>query len=242
MLYQKARAYDELGRTDEAMRVMEQLIAEHPRSRYLDEVQFRRAEHFFIRRKYRDAEGAYAGDRRHGPGSEYYELALYKLGWSLYKQEFYEEALHRYFALLDYKVASGYDFDAKHEEEEERRVEDTFQVISLSLSNLGGPEVIGEYFAANGNRSYEDRVYRYFGEFYLDEAPLQRRRNGLQVIRRAVPASRRRAALQHARDRDLRARRLPEAGARLEEGVRHPLRPAERSTGVTSTSANRRRS
>ena len=167
VLYQKARACDELGRTEEAMKVMAQLVAEHPRSRYLDEVQFRRAEHFFTRKKYRDAEGAYETIVNIGPGSEYYELALYKLGWTLYKQEFYEEALHRYFALLDYKVASGYDFDSTHEEEEERRVEDTFQVVSLSLSNLGGPEVIGQYFSANGHRIYEDRVYRYFGEFYL---------------------------------------------------------------------------
>ncbi len=167
VLYQKARACDELGRTAESMKVMEQLIAEHPRSRYLDEVQFRRAEHFFTRKKYRDAENAYAAIVGMGPGSEYYELALYKLGWTLYKQEFYEEALHRYFALLDYKVASGYDFDATHEEEEERRIEDTFQVVSLSLSNLGGPEVVGEYFSANGHRDYEDRVYRYFSEFYL---------------------------------------------------------------------------
>src|SRR5262245_37680064 len=167
VLYQKARACDELGRTAESMKVMAQLIAEHPRSRYLDEVQFRRAEHFFTRRKYHDAEGAYESIVNMGPGSEYYELALYKLGWTLYKQEFYEEALHRYFALLDYKVASGYDFDSQHEQEEERRVEDTFQVVSLSLSNLGGREVIGEYFSANGHRSYEDRIYRYFGEFYL---------------------------------------------------------------------------
>jgi tetratricopeptide (TPR) repeat protein len=167
VLYQKARACDELGRTAESMKVMEQLIAAHPRSRYLDEVQFRRAEHFFTRRKYRDAEKAYEAIVSIGAGSEYYELALYKLGWTLYKQEFYEEALHRYFALLDHKVANGYDFDATHDEEEERRIEDTFQVVSLSLSNLGGPEVVGEYFAANGHRPYEDRVYRYFGEFYL---------------------------------------------------------------------------
>ncbi len=167
VLYQKARACDELGRTAESMKVMEQLIAEHPRSRYLDEVQFRRAEHFFTRRKYRDAEHAYAAIVSMGAGSEYYELALYKLGWTLYKQEFYEDALHRYFALLDYKVASGYEFDGTHDEEEERRIEDTFQVVSLSLSNLGGPEVVGEYFATNGHRPYEDRAYRYFGEFYL---------------------------------------------------------------------------
>jgi cellulose synthase operon protein C len=173
VLYQKARAYDELGRTAEAMKVMEQLIAASPGSRYVDEVQFRRAEHFFVRRKYRDAENAYAAIVAIGAASEYYELALYKLGWSLYKQEMYEEALHQYFTLLDYKVSRGYDFDAKHEPAEERRVEDTFQVTSLSFSNLGGPEVIGEYFATNGHRVYEDRVYRYLGEFYLTKRRYQ---------------------------------------------------------------------
>jgi tetratricopeptide (TPR) repeat protein len=173
VLYQKARAYDELGRTADAMKVMEQLIAANPGSRFIDEVQFRRAEHFFARKKFRDAEHAYAAIVTIGSASEYYELALYKLGWSLYKQDFYEEALHKYFALLDYKVSRGYDFDAKHEPAEERRVEDTFQVTSLSFSNLGGPDVIGEYFATNGHRPYEDRVYRQFGEFYLKKLRYQ---------------------------------------------------------------------
>jgi len=173
VLYQKARAYDELGRTEESMKVMEELVGADPHSRYADEVQFRRAEHFFIRRKFRDAEHAYTAIVQKGAGSEYYELALYKLGWTLYKQEFYEEALHQYLALLDYKVSRGYDFDAKHEEPEQRRVEDTFQVVSLSFSYLGGPEVIGEYFSTNGHRGYEDRVYRYLGEFYLTKLRYQ---------------------------------------------------------------------
>jgi len=173
VLYQKARAYDELGRTEESMQVMEELVGADPHSRFADEVQFRRAEHFFIRRKFRDAERAYTAIVQKGQASEYYELALYKLGWALYKQEFYEEALHQYLALLDYKVSSGYDFDAKHEEPEQRRVEDTFQVVSLSFSYLGGPEVIGEYFASNGHKGYEDRVYRYLGEFYLTKLRYQ---------------------------------------------------------------------
>ena len=50
---------------------------------------------------------------RPGARSDFYELALYKLGWSLYKQDFYEEALHRYMALLDYKLSVGYDFDQR---------------------------------------------------------------------------------------------------------------------------------
>ncbi|MEJ2515265.1 MAG: tetratricopeptide repeat protein [Gammaproteobacteria bacterium] len=169
VLYQKARAYDELGQPDEAMAVMDLLVAEYPGSRHADETQFRRAEYFFMRRKYFDAEDAYAAVVGMGPVSEYYELALYKLGWALYKQEMHEEALDQYTALLDFKLEEGYDFDAASDEHEERRVEDTFRVISLSFSNLGGPEVVADYFAENGNRSYEDRIYSRLGEFYFEK-------------------------------------------------------------------------
>ncbi|MGH8130375.1 MAG: tetratricopeptide repeat protein, partial [Steroidobacteraceae bacterium] len=91
----------------------------------------------------------------------------YKLGWTLYKQELYEEALHKYMALLDYKVSVGYDFGQTQEEDDERRVADTYRVISLSFSNLGGPEVVPEYFSTFGHRDYEDRVYSNLGEHYL---------------------------------------------------------------------------
>jgi tetratricopeptide (TPR) repeat protein len=167
VLYQKARAYDELGRTEEAMDTMVRLIGAYPHSHHFDEVQFRRGEYFFTRRQFRDAEAAYSAIIGLGAASSYYELALYKLGWTLYKQDFYEEALHRYMALLDHKVSIGYDFDQSHEEDDERRVTDTFRVISLSFSNLGGPEVVQEYFATHGHRGYEDRVYGNLGEHYL---------------------------------------------------------------------------
>jgi tetratricopeptide (TPR) repeat protein len=167
VLYQMSRAYDELGRTDEAMETMDRLVRTNPLSEHLDEVQFRRGEYFFTRRKYRDAEGAYGAIINMGGSSSYYELALYKLGWTFYKQELYEEALHRYMALFDYKVSIGYDFDQAHEEEDERRVADTFRVVSLSFSNLGGPDAVQEYFASFGNRPYEDRVYNNLGEYYL---------------------------------------------------------------------------
>jgi tetratricopeptide (TPR) repeat protein len=169
VLYQEARAYDELGRTEEAIATMERLIGENPHSEHFDEVQFRRGEYFFTRRRFHDAETAYSGIISLGTRSSYYELALYKLGWTLYKQEFYEEALQKYVALLDYKVSIGYDFDRTHDEDDDRRVADTFRVISLSLSNLGGPETSQEYFSKFGNRSYEDRIYSNLGEHYLSK-------------------------------------------------------------------------
>ena len=173
VLYQKARAYDELGRSDDAIAVIEQMIERYPNSVYLDEVQFRRGEYFFTRRNYYEAEHAYAAAVEVGKGSAYFELALYKLGWSLYKQEMHDEALHRYVALLDYKVESGYDFDRAGDQSEEQRISDTYRVISLSFSSLGGASAVTDYFSIQGRRNYEDRVYRGLGDFYFEKRRYQ---------------------------------------------------------------------
>ena len=169
VLYQMSRAYEELGRVDEAMQVMNRLVREYPKSRYIDEVQFRRAEYFFTRRHLLDAEEAYGSIVTMGVSSSYYQLALYKLGWTFYKQELYDEALHRFIALLDYKVSLGYDFAQTADEQEKKRIDDTFRVVSLSFSNLGGANSVVEYFNRHGKRSYEDGVYSNLGEFYFDK-------------------------------------------------------------------------
>ena len=167
VLYQMSRAYEELGRVEDAMKVMSRIAKEYPHSRYMDEVQFRRAEYFFTRKKFLDAEEAYQSIVHLGVSSAYYELALYKLGWVFYKQGLYEDALHRFVGVLDHKVSVGYDFEQTENKIEKKRVDDTYRVISLSFSNLGGPEAVTDYFARNGKRSYEDGVYSSLGEYYL---------------------------------------------------------------------------
>jgi len=169
VLYQMSRAYEELGQTKAAMGVMDQMVRDFPRSRYIDEVQFRRAEYFFAHRRYLYAEDAYQSIVGIGVSSSYYEIALYKLGWTFYKQELYEDALDRFIALLDYKVSVGYDFEQIEDEQERKRMEDTFRVLSLDFSNLGGADSVAQYFSLHGKRSYEDRIYSNLGEFYFDK-------------------------------------------------------------------------
>ena len=169
VLYQMSRAYEELGQPEEAMTVMDRMVREFPRSRYIDEVQFRRAERFFAYKHYLDAEDAYKSVVDIGVGSSFYELALYKLGWTFYKQELYEDGLHNFVALLDHKVSVGYDFKQTEDEAEHKRTQDTFRVISLSFSNLGGSDSVVEYFSRLGKRSYEDSVYSNLAEFYFDK-------------------------------------------------------------------------
>ncbi|MDH5618210.1 MAG: tetratricopeptide repeat protein [Gammaproteobacteria bacterium] len=167
VLYQMSRAYDEIGQQDEAILVMERLVAEYPYSDMADEVHFRRGEYYFVRKRWRDAEEAYRAVVVTGPDSEFYELGLYKRGWSLYKQASYTEALHSFIALLDHRKMSGHVLDGYESEGVASRVSDTFRVVSLCFDNLGGPEVIENYFKEVGQRSYEDRVYANLAEYFF---------------------------------------------------------------------------
>lgn len=169
VLYQLSRAYEEIGQVEEAMKIMSRIVKDYPKSRYFDEVQFRRGEYFFTRKKFLDSEDAFKSIVEMGTGSSYYELALYKLGWTFYKQELYEDALHRFVGVLDYKIKTGYDFERPKDTADDKRVEDTYRVVSLAFSNLGGADAVVEYFNKFGKRSYEVNIYSNLGDYYLDK-------------------------------------------------------------------------
>ena len=199
VLYQLARAYDEIGQPEEAIKVMERLVAEYPYTRTADEVNFRRGEYYFVRKRWRSAEQAYRALVATGPDSSFYEHGLYKLGWSLYKQAFYEEALDNFIAVLDHRKMNGYVFEQYEEEGAAHRVTDTFRVISLSVDNLGGVEVLEEYFEEQGQRTYDDKIYANLAEYYFekqrfdDAATVYRAFVELNPMHRKAPAFSRRA-------------------------------------------------
>ena len=60
VLYQLARAYDEIGDLKQALATLDRLVATYPYSAYRDEAQFRRGELLFGLRSYADAGRAYA--------------------------------------------------------------------------------------------------------------------------------------------------------------------------------------
>ena len=55
----------------------------------------------------------------------------------------------------------GYDFEQTEDEQERKRTDDAFRVISLSFSNLGGADSAVEYFSRHGKRNYENSIYSY---------------------------------------------------------------------------------
>jgi len=172
VMYQLARAYELVGRTDEALDILNQLINEYPETPLIDEIQFRRGESLFLRKKFNDAEMAYAYVVDYGPRSRFYEQSLYKLGWSQFKLGWYEDSLDPFFELLDRKISDMEWEDGEYRLEELSRadqelVEDTFRVLSIGFSYMEGAESIDEYLSKRGRPEYSYVVYRNLGDLYL---------------------------------------------------------------------------
>jgi tetratricopeptide (TPR) repeat protein len=141
VLYQLARAYELSGRTDDALAALNELVARYPKTAILDEVQFRRGEMLFLRKRYNDAEMAYRVVVEFGDDSRFYEQSLYKLGWSRFKLAWHEDSLPPFFALLDRKIADveigeGEERLATLTRAERELIEDTFRVLSISFSYM----------------------------------------------------------------------------------------------------------
>ena len=172
--YQLARAYEQGGDLEAALKTLNGLMRDHPATAYRDEAQFRRGELLFTARDYPNAEKAYSTVLAAGAGNRYHDRALYMRGWSVFKQGRLEEALHSFFGVLDLKVADregegGLETLAGLSRADRELVEDTFRVTSVSLTNLQGAESIPAYIDSPARRSYEFRVYEQLGELYIKQ-------------------------------------------------------------------------
>lgn len=172
ILYQLARAYDSTGQTDQALVVLDRLVANFQNSPYIDEARFRRAEMLFIKQDYETARQAYKKVLASSTASRLHEQALYKFCWSQFKQEFYQEDISCFMQVLDRKL-TGPDIvfsDAllnSLSRADRELVDDTLRVISLSFSYLSDESSVSDYLDAHGTRPYEYLIYASLGELYL---------------------------------------------------------------------------
>lgn len=170
VLYQLARAYEHSARPEESLATLGQIIARYPDSSHTQEAQFRRGEILFVGKDYRAAEQAYARVVAAGDVSPYYQQALYKQGWCLFKQSLFSEGLDAFITLLDAQLQpqpDGADRLGHLERADREVVEDTLRVVSLSFSYEDGPASVSNYFNRQGSRHYEDVIYDSLGALYL---------------------------------------------------------------------------
>ena len=179
VLYQLARAYELNAQPDKALASLDQLVANYPNSRYLDEAQFRRGEILFSNKAYVKSQAAYEAVIKIGSSSAFYNQSLYKHGWSLFKQGENERSLDSFAGVLDSVLVSKRNPSEMVELETLSRpnrelVEDTFRVMGITFSYLDGPKTIEEFVKRRTPPGRQPRPYSYLlyarlGDLYIEK-------------------------------------------------------------------------
>jgi tetratricopeptide (TPR) repeat protein len=178
VLYQLARAYETTGQSEKALATLDEVVRRYPNGRDMAEIQFRRGELLFSAQKYRDAEVAYAAVVRAGEQGSFYQQAIYKQGWSLFKQSLNEESLPVFARLLDLKLRDGAAPDGVRRLESLPRadrelVDDTLRVMAVTFSYLDGTQPLDNFMAKQGNPPYAALLYARLGDLYVEKQRFQ---------------------------------------------------------------------
>jgi tetratricopeptide (TPR) repeat protein len=208
VLYQLARARESSGQLEASLQTLNMLVSKYPGTVHADEAHFRRGEMLFAMRAYKDAEAAYATVLEKGNRSPFTERALYMQGWSLFKQGKLEDALKPFFAVFDLKLGGlspAVQDEAQLEDlralsrADRELLDDTFRVVSISLSNLQGAESIPRFVdrpadapaGSADNRAvregYQFRIYQQLAELYIRQERVKDAADTLSAFVRRQP-------------------------------------------------------
>ena len=112
-------------------------------------------------------------------GAQFREQALYKHGWSLFKQQQFEQSFSSFFGLLDIKLkvetseAEVGTVYAEMGRAEQELIADTLRILSISFSYLDGSKTITDFFESTGTPFYSYIIYSSLGELYLESERYQ---------------------------------------------------------------------
>ena len=174
LLYPLARAYEQSGQTQRSLATIDLLLEQEVTAdqRLYADTRFRQGELYFSQGKYTEAGSSYLAVVDAGPSMPAYEASLYKLGWSLFKQERYQEALPVLCAFLDRKLPDDSTADGANSAlgtADREQVIDVLRVISRSFAQLGGADAITHYFSNNVRSNYEQRIYLALADWYVEQ-------------------------------------------------------------------------
>ncbi len=192
LLYQLSRAYEESGKSQQALTVIDRLLVQElgANVRLTADTRFRRGELLFGEGAYHEAGQSYQAVVDLGASVPAYEQALYKLGWSLFKQERYADALPVLIVYLDRKIPPGSAPDTqllRLSPADQEQAADVFRVISKSFAQLDGVDSVDAFFRRYGSRGYEDHVYLDLAEFYVEQEQVTEAARTWQVLAQRNP-------------------------------------------------------
>lgn len=175
ILYQLARAQQNLGKSEDAIATLDRLSKDFKDSPLTGDAHFRRADLLYRLDRYPEAEAEFTTVMGYDDRTPFFEPAQYMKGWSQYRQSKFDAAIATFFDILDRELPD----DPVPLEVEEALAEvergktdlarDSLRVVSLSFAALGGGMAVSESFAKNGDPRFYPLVYNALGAMLLEK-------------------------------------------------------------------------
>lgn len=171
-LYLLGYCQEQEGDADTARQTYLALIEQYPKSKFSTEAWMRIGEYYF--EAYDDATAlakaaeAYeqtVKDTEH----PLYDKALYKLGWTYYRMDRFEEAVARFISLIDHYQAVATKKGEAEAGGDLRSEALQYTAVSLVDERWGSLARARDTFAALGGRPYEGEIYRRMADIYFDQ-------------------------------------------------------------------------
>lgn len=163
VLYQLAQAYDRTNQYEKSISTLKKLATKYQNSPHYPEAQFRIGESHFARGEYIAAEDAYTEVIFSLENDVFYEKALFKRGWTRYKQELYLEAADDFYLAIE-----RHNFK-EIEDGEKSLFQEYMRAMSLAFSYQRDNDSIHQYFTNKPNYPFLYETYESISDAYIKQ-------------------------------------------------------------------------
>ncbi len=150
----------------------QQLIAAYPKSKFAIEAWVRIGEYYFD--AYNESDALARAAEAYEAATQdtthpLFDKALYKLGWTYYRMDRFDDAVDKFIALTDYYQAKAKDKGDEDVGGDLRNEALQYTAISYADEKWGSIAKAQEKFQKIGGRPYEAEIYRRIGNVYFDQ-------------------------------------------------------------------------
>ncbi len=187
--YLLAYCLGEMGQGLEAQATYQALIERYPSSPFVPEAWVRLGDwHFDEVAAGSLPQAAEAFSKMFAfPDHALFARAVYKLGWTYYRMDDYQQAVESFTRLLDHYVARAKVGEKPGGDVWPEAIQ--YTAISFADERWGGVEKAKAFFAGRGGRSYEAEIFSRLGDVYYDETKFAAAVEAYQVVLARDPLS-----------------------------------------------------
>jgi len=188
ILYRMALCYQEENNSVKSQEYFDKLISEAPNSPLVAESYFRLAEHYFDDGKYENAIQYYSKlVKKNMWNNNFFDMSLYKLGWTYYKLNKYPEAISNFLFLLKDIEAQERLQSQYLDRSSTDLIDEALQYIAISFSEFGGPEKARDFLLSLGDNRYDDEILKRLGNIFKKQDRLEQAIATYRILLKTFP-------------------------------------------------------